>query len=146
MPFLKRRRRTHTSSVLLPWERPDAWFAGLASGRLWGTGLATFALVALVAGTWRFADERARVRMTRTSIAEAQRAVAVFRAEVGRCPRSVVELVHPPRAAAQYLNEVPLDGWGRPLHVRCPGLRPGDPAEVASGGADGTFSIDGSIM
>jgi len=71
---------------------------------------------------------------------------ALFRAEVGRCPHSTVELVHPPRAAAQYLTEVPSDGWGRPLHVRCPGRLPGDPADVVSGGPSGSFSIDDSIM
>lgn len=132
--------------MLLPWERRSAWLSDLGSGRRWRAALLPLVVAGTLAGTWRFADQRARVRTTRAGIAEVQRAVALFRAEVGRCPHSTVELVHPPRAAAQYLTEIPSDGWGRPLHVRCPGTRPGDPADVISGGANGSFSIDDSVM
>ena len=78
-------------------------------------------------------------RTTRAAIAEVQRAVAAFRAETGRCPRSTVELVHPPRAAAHYLSELPTDGWGQPLHVQCPGWSNPDAAEVVSAGPSGSL-------
>lgn len=145
MRSLRRKRRPGTS-VLLPWESRQAGLSDLASGRRWRAILAPLAIVLALVGTWRFADHQSRVRVTRAGIAEVQRAVALFRAEVGRCPHSTVELVHPPRAAAQYLTEVPIDGWGRPLYVRCPGLRPADPAEVISGGPAGRFSIKDIVM
>ena len=86
------------------------------------------------------ADARARVRATRAGIAEVQRAVTAFRAEMGRCPRSTTELVHPPRVGARYLLEVPIDGWGRELYVRCPSPHDPNAAEVVSAGPSGSFS------
>ena len=104
------------------------------------------------AGAWLLsvaysaADERARIRATRASIMEARRAVTTFVAELGRCPHSVVELLHPPKAGADYLHEVPLDGWGRRLYIRCPGNRPEDVAEVFSAGPGGSFLADDHIL
>ena len=100
----------------------------------------------LVRLAWGVADRRDRERVTRASIAEVQRAITAFRAEVGRCPHSTIELVHPPRAGAQYLSELPRDGWGRPLYVRCPGRNPSDTAEVLSAGPSGSFSVDDNLM
>lgn len=95
--------------------------------------------------TWQAAERRSKFRFTREAIAEVQRAVAAFRAETGRCPRSTVELVHPPRAAASYLNELPSDGWGQPLYVRCPGWRNPDIAEVVSAGPSGSLYTNDNI-
>lgn len=134
------------AAVLLPWEHRRTWLGALVPGQRWRGMLVAAALGAAVIIVWRFADHRARLRATRASIAEVQRAVAAFRAEMGRCPHAVVELLHPPRAAAHSLTEVPTDGWGRPLHVRCPGQRPGDPAEVISAGPGGSFAINDSIL
>ena len=144
--MLNARHRRKGAAVLLPWERKRGWLADPASGRRWRGVVLWLCAVGAVLGALRFADRQARVRTTRAGIAEVQRAVALFRAEVGRCPHSTVELVHPPRAAAQYLTDIPTDGWQRPLYVRCPGRQPGDAAEVVSGGPNGSFSIDDSIM
>ena len=140
------KRKRSGGNVLLPWERRRAWFAQLRSGRRWRAALASLGLVLFVVFAWRVADERARVRTTRASIAEVQRAIAAFRAEMGRCPRSKTELVHPPRTGASYLDTVPSDGWGRELFIRCPA--PSDPgsADVISAGPSGSFSTDDNIL
>ena len=57
-----------------------------------------------------------------------------------------VELVHPPKAGAHYLNELPVDGWGRPLYVRCPGSTSHDVAEVISAGPSGSFMQDDHVL
>ncbi len=140
-----KRGRTQRS-VYLPWEQRYTWVADLASGRIWRP----FALVVAVVGSlwlvWSHAAERSRVRLTRAAIAEVQRAVASFRAEVGRCPRSTVELVHPPKASARYLNELPTDGWGHALYVRCPHRYEPSSAEVISAGPSGSFLDDDNIF
>ncbi|HMI93131.1 MAG TPA: type II secretion system protein GspG [Polyangiales bacterium] len=140
-----RRKRTG-SAILLPWERRRAWLSELTSGRRW-RALALGALAAsVVVLAYRVADRHGRVRSTRASIAQVQRAIAAFRAEMERCPRSKTELVHPPRAGAQYLTEIPTDGWGRELLVRCPS--PTDPigAEIISAGPSGSFADDDNIL
>ena len=139
----KKRRRAPT--ILLPWERRTAWLSELRSGRRWRPLLLLVAGAALTVAAWNAGDRRARTRATRSAIAEVQRAIVAFRAEMERCPKSKTELVHPPRAAAQYLTEIPTDGWGRELIVRCPS--PSDPrgAEVISAGPSGSFAKDDNI-
>jgi len=139
------KRKKQRRDVFLPWERRTVWFTELISRRLWRTLLLVLILLGGVLVTWRVADFRARVRMTRAAIAEVQRAIINFRAEIGRCPRSTVELVHPPRASAHYLNELPDDGWERQLYVRCPDHRNPGSALVVSAGPSGFFSKDDNI-
>lgn len=140
------RRKRSGSAVLLPWERKRAWFAELRSGRRWRSLVGSSLLALLVFAAFRVADERSRVRSTRASIAEVQRAIAAFRAEMGRCPRSKTELVHPPRAGASYLDDVPSDGWGRELFIRCPARWDQNSVEVVSAGPSGSFSDDDNVL
>ena len=65
-----------------------------------------------------------------------QQAIDRFRADVGRCPSSDTELLHPPLSQKHYLDSMPTDGWGRPLHIQCPGHFQ-DEADV-----NGNFSLD----
>lgn len=140
-----RRNRRSGSALLLPWERRKAWLTRLFSLKRW-RGLLLVSLFSLfIAGAWQVADRRERLRMTRASIADVQRAVAAFRAEMGRCPRSKTELVHPPRGGARYLTEVPSDAWGHELFVRCPSPHDPSSAEVVSAGPSGSFSVDDNI-
>jgi hypothetical protein len=141
-----RRNRRSGSAVLLPWERRKALVASFFSLRRWRGLLLASLLGSCVAGAWQLAERRTRIRSTRASIAEVQRAVGAFRAEMGRCPRSKTELVHPPRGGARYLTEVPTDGWGRELYVRCPAPEDPNTAEVVSAGPSGSFSVDDNIM
>jgi type II secretory pathway pseudopilin PulG len=140
------RRRSRSSPILLPWERKSAWLGRVAFRRRFLTVLLLAATIALLSFAYRAAGERARTRATRAAIMEARRAVTAFVAELGRCPHSTVELMHPPKAGARYLSEIPVDGWGRALYIRCPGRVPEDVAEVISAGPRGNFSIDDHIL
>jgi hypothetical protein len=141
-----RRKRRSSGALLLPWERKGAWLSQLSSARRWRGLLGSLALALLVLAALQSADRKSRIRATRAAIAEVQRAVTAFRAEMGRCPRSTTELVHPPRIGARYLLEAPTDGWGRDLYIRCPS--PHDPtgAEVVSAGPSGSFSENDNIL
>jgi hypothetical protein len=141
-----RRTRKSGQSVLLPWERRRAFFTGLFSMRRWGSLTLACALGLLLLAAWRVAERQTRLRTTRASIAEVERAIDAFRAEMGRCPRNETELVHPPRGAARYLSEVPRDGWGHELYVRCPSPVDPNAAEVVSAGPSGSFSNDDNVL
>jgi hypothetical protein len=140
------KKKRSSRNVTLPWERRRARVLGMFSARRFRPLLWVGLVVGLGAWALSVADRRARLRTTRAGIAEVQRAVTVFRAEVGRCPRSTVELVHPPKSSARYLSELPNDGWGRELYVRCPGRSDPDSAEVVSAGPSGSFLVDDNIL
>ncbi len=133
-------------AIFLPWERRGAWLREMLFARRWKLVLGIAAGVAAVWLVWTTADRRSRERATREAIAQVQRAVGRFRAEIGRCPRSVGELVHPPRADARYLDSMPEDGWGTQLYVRCPGRHDPDGADVISAGPSGSFLDDDNIQ
>lgn len=139
------KKRT-SNSVPLPWEGRYAWLAQFFSLRRVRPLLFVAVVVGLLLGAYNMADRRSRIRESRAAIAEVRRAIAAFRAELDRCPRSTVELVHPPKAGAQYLDELPRDGWGRELLVRCPGTIDTHSADVVSAGESGSFAIDDNIM
>jgi hypothetical protein len=138
----KRARR----GIFLPWERRSAWFGQLFTRRRFGVVVSAVAGVAIVLGLWGAADERSRVRATRSAITAVKQGVAEFREDMGRCPRSTVELVHPPRAGVRYLDSLPLDGWGHELYVRCPGVMNPDGVDVISAGPSGDFFVDDNVQ
>ena len=140
------RRRIKNAPILLPWERENAWLRELVSGRRWRTVFSALCVLALLSFAYRAAERRARVRTTRAAIADARRAVESFVTEMGRCPRSTVELVHPPKTGAHYLNSVPTDGWGNTLYIRCQGRGSHDVAEVISAGPSGSFLDDDNVF
>lgn len=107
-------------------------------------GLAAAAVVlALIA---RSAEHRQRVVETRATIAEIKRAISSFRADMGRCPQSIHELMHPPRSGRRYLRRIPVDGWERAFWVRCPGRYDPDGADVVSAGPSGSLLDDDNIQ
>lgn len=139
-------RRRVVSNVALPWERQGSRLRELFSSGRWrlvlglllGAGIA-WAIAGSVA-------ERERVRATREVIAETRRALAQFRESVGRCPLSIRELAHPSRTGTRYLRDEPVDGWGNPLWVRCPGRYDPDGVDVVSAGPSGSFLVDDNIQ
>jgi hypothetical protein len=139
-PRTRRRRE-----VLLPWERSHLRYAELLSSQRWKALLAAVLALGALVAMWRVAEYRERVRVTETAIAEVHRAIAAFRADVGRCPRSTIELVHPPRSGSRYLGKIPDDGWGNTLFIRCPSREDPARAEVVSAGPSGSFLVDDNI-
>ena len=143
---MSRRRRRQSAGVPLPWEGRREWVTRTLSRRRFRPLFLLVLLVVALSATWNRAKQRGQVRVTRNGIAEVHRAIGLFRAELGRCPRSMIELVHPPKAGAKYLQEMPNDGWGRPLMVRCPGRRDPLGADVISAGPSGSLSVDDNIL
>jgi type II secretory pathway pseudopilin PulG len=138
----RKRGRTRLS---LPWEQRGAWLRELVAGRRWRAVLVGFLSIAAAAFVVQTSQHRSKVRQTRSAIAEVQRAIAAFRGEMGRCPRSMVELVHPPGPGARHLHAMPRDAWGREFYVRCPGRYDPQDAEVVSAGPSGSFFVDDNV-
>ncbi|MDH5490958.1 MAG: type II secretion system protein GspG [Myxococcales bacterium] len=143
---MARRKSAYSKgSVTLPWERRGAWARRLLAGPRWKILLVLGLLVWGASATYGFAQARAKERVTLLAIGEVHRAIRKFRSEMGRCPRSMTELVHPPRSRRRYLREAPRDGWGRTLWVRCPGHDDPDAADVISSGPSGSFLVDDNL-
>jgi general secretion pathway protein G len=120
------------SRVFFPWERRRGLFGVLGRARV---RLVAAVVVTLFVVVWiRAREERAAgVRATRATIDGAYRAVAAYRADhAGACPKELTELV-----AGGYCRDVPVDAWGRPLRLTCPGRRDAAGFEIASDGPDG---------
>ena len=138
-------RRRHRERVSLPWEgRGGRWRRALSNTR-WQALLSGIVAVLLLLGFARYAEHRVRLRDTRASIAQVKQAIDRFRADVGRCPSTNTELLHPPLSQKHYLDTMPKDAWGRPLHVRCPGHFE-DEADVISAGPSGSLLKDDNIQ
>lgn len=126
------RRRTESRRVFFPWEKRRGALGLLGRARtrlIIGAGLLLF-LIALL----RHREEKlASIRATRANIDLAEWSVSSYRADhAGVCPRELGELV-----AGGYLRDPPIDAWGRPLRLACPGLRDPRGFDVYSDGPDG---------
>lgn len=140
------RRRIQPSSIALPWERQTTRARDVLGDGRWRRVVGVVVLVFAALTIHRSIDTRRRVMATHEALDEVRRAVGRFRADMGRCPMTMNELVHPARRAARYLAEAPVDGWGRPLWVRCPGRYDPEGVDVVSAGPSGNFLVDDNIQ
>jgi general secretion pathway protein G len=126
------RRRTESRRVFFPWEKKRGALGVL--GRARARLIIGAAVVLLFVVSVRRREEKlASIRATRASIDVADRSVASYRADHGgACPRDLGEL-----STAGYVRDVPLDAWGRPLRLACPGQRDARGFDVYSDGPDG---------
>ena len=124
--------RPRASKVFFPWERRRGVFGIVGRARVRLVVAAVIALLLIV--FIRSREERAAgVRATRATITTAHDAISAFRADhAGACPKELGELV-----TGGYAAEVPLDAWGRPLRMTCPGRRDPRGFDLASDGPDG---------
>ena len=126
------RRRAETRRVFFPWERARGPLGLLGRARL-GLVLAAVGALAFLVLAHEHEETLAAIRATRASIGDAERAVSSYLADhAGACPRDLAEVV-----AAGYARDLPVDAWGRPLRVTCPGRRDARGFEVSSDGPDG---------
>jgi hypothetical protein len=140
-----RRSRKRATHLPLPWEREDSVFRGLFSGRRVLPIASLLMLGGLLGGAYWLGGRQADVLATRATLSEVASATEAFMHDVGRCPRSLNELLHPPRSGATYLHELPTDAWGRGLYLRCEaGTVP--EIEVLSAGPSGSFLDDDNVM
>lgn len=125
-------KRRWESRVFFPWERRRGIFGVLGRARV---KLAVLVALVVLLVVWiRAREEKAAgVRATRASIDLAYRSVTAYRADhQNKCPKDMAEMV-----AEGYARDVPIDAWGRPLRLTCPGRRDPQGFEIASDGPDG---------
>jgi general secretion pathway protein G len=125
------RRRTEPR-VFFPWERKRGIVGALARARVRQVLLVVGVVVAIVL-LRRREEHAAATRATRATITTAMHWVDAYRADHGgTCPKTMSELV-----AAGYAPEIPLDAWGRPLRLTCPGRKNAQAFDLSSDGPDG---------
>jgi general secretion pathway protein G len=126
------KRRLIGGKVFFPWERRRGVFGVIGRARVRIVAGVAFAIVVLLA-IHGLEEKSAAARATRASITTMYRAVLAYRADHGgACPKELGELV-----AQGYSRDVPLDAWGRPLRLTCPGRRDAQGFEIQSDGPDG---------
>jgi len=126
------RNRSKDRNIILPWEQKGGFFRrpGMSRARPVLLTAAVIAFFLLVAQRERTASG---VRATRASLLILRRAVDAYRADYGgQCPPELAELQR-----KDYVKTIPMDAWGRPFILTCPGRFDVDGYELASAGADG---------
>lgn len=115
-----------------PWERRGGLIRRLGLYRL-GPLLLALGLSGLVVLIVVRERQQAGIRRTRSVLLDVRQAVDAYLADhQGRCPESFAEL-------SDYgpFDGSPLDAWGQPLTLVCPGGEPGQPYRLISAGPDG---------
>jgi general secretion pathway protein G len=126
------RRRQREQTIWFPWER--------GGGILRGRGVARAKLVLLALGMATLllmlgARERRKigVRSTTATLGVVAAAIDAYRADhERRCPPSLDAL-----KVEGYLGIDPIDAWGRPLRLVCPGQKDPEGYDLSSNGPDG---------
>jgi general secretion pathway protein G len=125
-------KRRRVGKVFFPWERRRGVFGVIGRARIRIVAGVVIAL-AVILGIRGREERAAGIRATRASITSMHRAVASYRADhSGSCPKELTELV-----VGGYSRDVPVDAWGRPLRLTCPGRRDPLGFEISSDGPDG---------
>jgi general secretion pathway protein G len=125
------RRRQREQTIFFPWERGGGFWRKRGMARIWPFAAALgMILLLLLLG----ARERRLVgiRSTRATLGVVEAAVDAYRANHERkCPPSLGAL-----KTEGYLAIDPIDAWGRPLRLTCPGRRDPQGYELMSDGPD----------
>jgi hypothetical protein len=88
-------------------------------------------------------DEKTRIKQALLDISKIQHAARLFRADFGRCPDTLEELVSPP-GKTHYIKQHD-DPWGQPYRLICPARFDPGGVEVLSGGPDRSFTGNDTI-
>ncbi len=88
-------------------------------------------------------DEQTRVKQALIDISRIEHAARLFRADHGRCPDGLEELVSPP-GDALYLTGY-QDPWGQSYRLTCPAQFDEGGVQVTSGGPDRSFEGNDTI-
>jgi general secretion pathway protein G len=131
----KQRERT----IFFPWEKTGSLVhrLGLGRARPLAFGGAVVALFVVLGVRER---HMIGIRSTRATIGVVAKAVDAYRADhEGRCPgvpgsSGLAEL-----KTAGYLAFDPVDAWGKPLRLLCPGFENARGYDLMSDGPDGVF-------
>lgn len=128
------RRRSREQTIFFPWERRVGilrlpWVRARPL-------LAALAMMVLLTALGIRERTRTGVRTTRATLLVVREAIDAYRADHDRrCPPSLEEL-----RRAKYLGVAPLDAWGRPLQLTCPGRRDPEGYDLLSFGPSGNLN------
>lgn len=130
---MKRKQRERT--IYFPWERPGGSIVkrlGISRTRPIVAGVLLIVLVAVLGLRER---RKIGVRLTRATIGVVGKAVDRYRADhEGKCPAALADL-----KSGGYIDFEPVDAWGRPLRLLCPGFSNPSRYDLMSDGPDGAF-------
>jgi general secretion pathway protein G len=128
------KRRKTDKTIFFPWERTAPLLRGLGLARVRPILAAVvFALFLLLLGMRE--RQKVGVRSTRATIGVVAQAVDAYRADHdNHCPDNLADL-----KKLGYTKVDPLDAWGRPLRLLCPGFEHRDTYDLMSDGPDGVF-------
>lgn len=88
-------------------------------------------------------SEKTRIKQALLDISRIEHAARLFRADHGRCPDNLDELIAPP-GKTRYLMKYD-DPWGQPYRLICPARFDPGGVEVLSGGPDRNFDGNDTI-
>ena len=124
-------RRRRERAILFPWERRRGLSAlPWARTRPLVAGVVTVVVIAFFGARER---DKTGTRATRATMMVVRQGIDEFRADHdSRCPDSFDKL-----RQGGYLRAEPVDAWGRPLTLMCPGRRDPESYDLFSYGASG---------
>jgi general secretion pathway protein G len=129
---MARRRGSREQTIFFPWERGGGFWRGRGIARakpFVAAGGVAIVLLLLGVGQRR----ELGIRSTRATLSVVGPAVDAYRADhEGGCPDSLDRL-----KTEGYLVAEPVDAWGRPLRLFCPGRKDPTTYELMSDGPDG---------
>jgi general secretion pathway protein G len=126
------RRRQREQTIWFPWERGGGFWrrSGISRARPFAAAIAMIVLVLALGARER---RKVGVRSTRATLSVVHAGVDAYRADhERRCPPTLAAL-----RTAGYLAIDPIDAWGKPLRLTCPGRRSADGYDLMSDGPDG---------
>ena len=116
------------------------------SGRTWKRVIrvaVTVAAVIYVAWAMETANESTREKQALVDISRIEHVSRLFRADQGRCPDDIDELVSPEWNGRYSVSRV--DPWGQPYQIQCPAASDPGGVRVLSGGPDGSITGEDDI-
>ena len=126
------RSRSPASSILFPWEGRTGLTRFLRAHRVRPIVFLVLALTlfGVIASRER---KSSGIRQTRATLLALRPALDAYLAENdGACPGSLDRVLD-----YSSFRKAPLDAWGQPLRLVCPGRREGERYELSSDGPDG---------
>ena len=126
------RKRPREQTIFFPWERTQSFLGrrGLGRAKPFAAALAMIILLVLLGARER---RRTGIRSTRATLGVVASALDSYRADHERkCPERLDTL-----KTEGYLAIDPIDAWGRPLRLVCPGRKNPQGYDLMSDGPDG---------
>lgn len=129
---MARSRAPSRSSILFPWEGRTGFVRFLRAHRVRPIVVLVLAVVLFGAIASR-ERQRSGIRQTRATLLAIRPAVDAYLAENdGACPDELERVLD-----YSAFRQLPVDAWGRPFRLLCPGRREGERYELSSDGPDG---------